>query len=219
MLCVFAVGCEQSPAQRRTSIYELQANPTEKNIQKLRGYLEDSNRDVRATALNVLVGLEVPDAVDLSLEALRDEDGFVRSIATKLLGDTHDPSHADALAERLLQDPDARVRQRAAEALARVGGPRATEALAQALDDPMQEVRLAAVSALRKLGPGPAKQGLARLLREDEVWEVRVQAAHALGLTGDPEVVPLLEAALGDQNEFVRSAAANALRMHEFASE
>jgi HEAT repeat protein len=87
--------------------------------------------------------------------------------------------------------------------------------LAQGLDDPMQNVRLAAVTGLRKLDPRTAKPALARLLLEDSVWEIRVQAARALGLTGAPEVLPVLEAALYDPNEFVRSAASHALRVFE----
>ena len=55
----------------------------------------------------------------------------------------------------------------------------------------------------------------ARILREDGVWEVRAQAARALGRSGDPAAVPALEDALQDENEFVRSAAANALRVNE----
>jgi HEAT repeat protein len=47
------------------------------------------------------------------------------------------------------------------------------------------------------------------------VWEIRAEAAHALGLTGDPDVLSDLEAASADPNEFVRSAASNALRLHE----
>jgi HEAT repeat protein len=79
----------------------------------------------------------------------------------------------------------------------------------------MDDVRLAATRGLRELDPGFAKPELARLLLEDPQYEIRVQAARALGLTGDPEIRSLLESALEDPNEFVRAAAANALRTHE----
>jgi HEAT repeat protein len=78
----------------------------------------------------------------------------------------------------------------------------------------MERVRLACVDGLSELDPRPAQAGLLGLLAEDAVWEVRARAAHALGLTGDPAVVPALEAALADQNEYVRSAAATALRLN-----
>jgi HEAT repeat protein len=57
------------------------------------------------------------------------------------------------------------------------------------------------------------------LLLEDPIWEIRVQAARGLGATGDPAVLPVLESALADDNEFVSSAAANALRVHKAASD
>jgi HEAT repeat protein len=78
----------------------------------------------------------------------------------------------------------------------------------------MQRVRLAAVDGLSELDPAYARDELVRLLHDDAVWEIRARAARALGLTGDPEVVDDLEAALDDPNEFVRSAATNALELH-----
>ena len=180
--------------------------------------MTDPDRNVRATALNVLVGLEVPDAVELSQNALADTDGFVRATAAKLLGDTKDPLHVDLLAERLGEDSDPIVRQRAAEALADVGGAEAAAALTRGVEDPVDRVRLAAVEGLTDLGPAVAITGLIRLLREDTVWEVRAQAARALGGTDSPEAAAALEEALGDPNEFVRSAAENGLRLLELAS-
>jgi len=217
--CLCVVACEGTPSQRRSSIYDLRDEPTPANVERIRAFLGDSDRDVRATALNVLVGLEVEDAVELSLTALEDEDGFVRATAAKLLGDTGRSRHVAVLAERLLEDPDPIVRQRAAEALTRVGGAGAAEALGAGIQDPMEKVRLASVEGLRKLDPDVASDGLARLLREDTVWEVRAQAARALGGTSDEAAVSALTEALGDPNEFVRSAVTNALRMRELRGE
>jgi HEAT repeat protein len=210
--CCFA-GCSGTPSQRRSSIYDLSDDPTPANVERIRSFLDDPDRDVRATAMNVLVGLEVADAVDIALAGLEDPDGFVRATASKLVGDTGDPRHAELLALHLLEDSDPVVRQRAAEALTRVGGSAAVQALGAGIQDPMEQVRLASVEGLRKLGPDPASAGLARLLLEDTVWEVRAQAARALGSSTDEATIAALEGALTDPNEFVRSAATNALRM------
>jgi len=214
-IALCSVACIKTAAERRASIYDLRDDPTEKHVQAIRNYTNDPDRNVRATALNVLVGLEVPDAVALSRGALSDRDGFVRATAAKLLGDTKDSAHVTLLAEHLSDDSDPIVRQRAAEALADVGGPGAVEALTLGLEDPVDKVRLASVEGLRVLGPAAARKGLERLLREDTVWEVRAQAARALGGAGAPEAAEALDAALEDPNEFVRSAAQNALRMLE----
>ena len=212
--CIVAVHCGPRPEERRLSIYDLKSNPTQENVKLIRDLLADTDRDVRATALNALVGLDAADSASLALQALGDPDGFVRATAAKLLGDLADPAHVAALAECLLRDPDPVARQRAAESLARLGGPGALDALAQGLADPMERVRMAGVEGLANIDPGYARLELAGVLREDASWEVRSQAAHALGLTGDPEIVPDLRAALEDPNEFVRSAAGNALRIH-----
>ena len=68
------------------------------------------------------------------------------------------------------------------------------------------------------LDPGVATAELSQLLLEDSVWEIRVQAARALGATGDPSVVPVLENAVSDANEFVRAAAVHALVVHKALS-
>lgn len=208
-------GCTEDRNERISSIYTLKGDPTPENVDQIRLLWADPDRDVRATALNALVGLRVDDAADLAREALADEDGFVRATAAKLMGDLDSRSDTERLVAMLRADSDPVVRLRAAEALSRIGGEVAVAGLAQGLSDPMDDVRLAATRGLRKLDPGFAKPQLARLLLEDPHYEIRVQAARALGLTGDPEIRSLLEAALEDPNEFVRAAAANALRTHE----
>jgi HEAT repeat protein len=219
MICLLALHCGSRPEDRRLSIYDLKSEPTEENVQRIHALLNDPDRDVRATALNALVGLAVPESKDLALDALDDSDGFVRATAAKLLGDLGDPSHVGAIASVLIEDPDPVARQRAAESLTRLQGEEAVQALARGLADPMERVRMAAVQGLSKLDPAFATDELVRVLHEDAVWEIRAEAARALGLTGDPEIVAELQAALEDPNEFVRSAVENALRVHEKAHE
>jgi HEAT repeat protein len=214
ILCLLSLDCGPRPEERRLSIYKLKSEPTEENVERISTLLDDPDRDVRATALNALVGLAVPDSAALALAALADPDGFVRATGIKLLGDLGDEGHTEAIRSVLVQDSDPVARQRAAETLTRLGGDEAVAALSSGLADPMERVRLTAVKGLAKLDPAYARDRLVVLLHEDAVWEIRAEAAHALGLTGDPEILPELEAALADPNEFVRSAVSNALRLH-----
>jgi len=204
-------GCAESADERRLSIYDLSDDPTAENRRRIREMLTDADPDIRATALNSLVGLRPDDAEGLALAALGDGHGFVRATAAKLVGDLGNREDAEILVEHLLGDPDPWVRQRAAEALEQLGGDVAASGLARALADPMDQVRLASVKAIRKVDPGAAKPVLARLLLEDAAWEIRVQAAGALGLAGDADFRQVLEAALDDESDYVRSAAARAL--------
>jgi HEAT repeat protein len=214
-LLVVVAGCAESPQERRWDIYELARDPTPANVARIRAMLDDPDRDIRATALNKLVGLGVEDAEPIALSGLDDEDGFVRSIAAKRIGDLGNLEHTDRLIAVVSHDPDPRARETAVVSLEGFGSDAAIEGLILGLDDPMSRVRLAAVNAVRRLAPEKAKATLARLVLEDSSWEIRVQAAGALGRTGDSGMVPVLEAAEKDESELVRSAAARALTQLE----
>jgi outer membrane biosynthesis protein TonB len=71
---------------------------------------------------------------------------------------------------------------------------------------------------LRRIDARAAIPELSRLAIEDPSYEVRVQAVRALGETGAPEVTTVLDAALVDENEFVRAATANARKLHAAAA-
>jgi len=208
---VFFFGCDDSTTEKIAEIYELKMNPSPENLATLRQLLDEKDRDLRVTALNSLVTLGVDDAADLAVSALSDEDAFVRATAAKLIGDQEDPSLSGFLARTLREDPDALVRKRACQALARVAGDEAGPALIAALRDPDSLVRLEAIKGAKRIAPGQGSERLAELLADDPMWEVRVRAASALGVCGDPAAGDALRTALEDPVEFVRAAAAKAL--------
>jgi len=221
--CLFSVlavglvflGCEDPTSRKIVEIYELKMNPTPENIATLRVFLDEKNRDLRVTALNSLVTLGVDDAADLAVGALSDPDAFVRATAAKLVGDQDDPALSGFLARVLREDPDALVRKRACQALARIAGDEAGPALIAALRDPDSLVRVEAVKGAKAIAPGQGSERLVELLAEDPMWEVRVRAASALGLCGDPAAGEALRVALSDPVEFVRAAAAKALEEYQ----
>ncbi len=208
------LGCSDTKTEKIAAIYELKMNPSPENIATLRELLEEQDRDLRVTALNSLVTLGVEDAAELAVAALKDEDPFVRATAAKLVGDQEDPALTGFLTRALRADPDPLVRRRACQALARVAGDDAGPALIAALRDPDSQVRLEAIKGAKAIAPGQGSERLAELLGEDPSWEVRVRAASALGLCGDPAAGEALRAALDDPVEFVRAAAAKALEQY-----
>ena len=211
-------ACGDDKNQKISSIYEMKANPTERNEAAIRRLVESPDRDVRATALNALLALEVSDGHALTRKALDDPDGFVRATAAKLLGDLAEGQDAEALVARLVEDQDPIVRRRSAEALDRIGGAAAVAGLARGLADPIDEVRLACARGVRHLDAEAALPDLLRIAIEDPSYDVRVQAVGALGETGAPEALPVFEQTIADENEFVRAATAHARQVHAKAA-
>jgi HEAT repeat protein len=115
------------------------------------------------------------------------------------------------LAAGLLNDPDGPARKAAAEALGKIGDPRAVEPLIASLRDADESVRSAAASALGDIGDARAVEPLIVDLK-DEVSDVHRAAAEALGQIGDARAWEPLIGALTDEDRDVRTAAAWALR-------
>lgn len=154
------------------------------------GLCQGENVGLRNAALEVLERLG-PSAADALLEALPRVPETARKFIVAALGFA---GHAgvEKLAE-LANDRDANTAQAALEALAKVGGPRAEEALRGHLasDDPVQ--RLAAVDGLERLEARVALEELEPLLRDRLV---RRLALRLLAFSDDPRAVIALFGAL-----------------------
>lgn len=87
-------------------------------------------------------------------------------------------------------------------------------ALTDLLRDNSEDVRIIVVNTLEKIGK-PGVPALIQALQYNDNWMVRYSAADALGRIGasDEEVVPILINALRDEDKYVSSKAADALRM------
>ena len=133
-----------------------------------------------------------PDVV--KMEARRNIGGLI-----KALGYRHDKGRE--------------VAQTAAEALGKIGDPRAVEALITALKDESvsDNVRQAAGEALGKIGDARAVEPLIAILKNGSS-DVRQAAAEALGKVGDARAVEALITALKQEKYWsLRQAAAEAL--------
>ncbi len=100
---------------------------------------------------------------------------------------------------------------RACLALARIGTPRANEAVLAATHSPGIPLRAGAAEALRYIPPAAAVPRLLELVAGDPAPPVRREAAAALGFLRAPEATGPLVALLDDTDEYTRVAAIEAL--------
>ncbi len=136
-----------------------------------------------------------PEAIDLLIEALKTDTGWLAARALGKIGD----QRAGAALLGVLEDDaaDRQVRAYAADSLGKLKYGPAVPALMAGLDDPEKSVQQAAVKALGAIGDGSAvKKLISALQREDRVTVAN--AATSLGQLGDARAVIAAIKALGE---------------------
>lgn len=103
------------------------------------------------------------------------------------------------------------VRSHAAEALGKLGDPRAIPYLIEMRHDPEDIVRMDVMRALSRLGTKQAEDAVSEGL-SDPAALVRMSAASALGRMGTVDAIPLLRSAAdSDPDRYVRLSAVESL--------
>lgn len=166
-----------------------------------------------ARALAKKRGPRARDALTTALAA--DPHWAVRAELASLIGASLSPQAAGPLLAAL-DDPDARVRAKAAEALGRL--PSSAEVLAALRarvegDEPSVHVRGAALRSYGQLRPADAPALLAEALRRPSWGDLlRVRAAEGLGACRSPDALPLLLGLMAPEHgPRAQAAAASAL--------
>ncbi|MEV6206118.1 HEAT repeat domain-containing protein [Kitasatospora sp. NPDC051914] len=178
----------------------------------LRALADRGHRGVRWSAL-ACAELRLHRAVPPITDLLDHPEAMVREDACRALGRLADPAAVPTLAARL-DDGVRRVRGAAARALASIGGDRALAVLRQALTDRRDPKSGHLASAIAAFGPAVVDELIALAADPD----LRALACQALGSTGDPRSLPLLEHLAGHDHArtglggHVSGAARQALR-------
>jgi HEAT repeat protein len=187
-------------------------------IEPLIGVLKDDDDwRVREAAAGGVRGFEV-SMVEPLIGVLHDLNPSVRLQAVRTLADLGDARAVEPLIGVLQDDGDWRVSYAAEEALRRLGGTRAVQAL---LDRYVNYLVIklgdvdqlgSAQKALQAIG-APAVEPLLAVLNGDDGWYARRAAVRALGEIGDARAVdPLCVTLCYDDNHIVREAALEALQ-------
>lgn len=177
--------------------------------------LSDQDPDVRGQAAISMMSLDDQRAIEPLIMALNDDSPNVRTPAAMALGHYRAEQALPALLDRLANDPSDYVRPCIANALGRISGDIAMEALKEALKDQADAVRHAACWRFAHNDDRRAVDEILNLL-EDPEWSVRKAACEVLIKLGvaDRRIVDALERLRQEPEgiEYEKSI----VKMHEF---
>lgn len=169
--------------------------------------LQSEDEEIRAAAIAALRSLGRP-AAEFLIGALSDPHYGVRIAAAEGLGEIGDESGVNPLI-LLLDDTERDVRIAAAGALAQIRDARAIAPLIRQFGDGYPQVRSAAAAAAAGFGLDALESLEAAL--DDPVPVIRLTAARAIGIVGNPRSIPLLIGHLEDPAREVGVVAAQTL--------
>lgn len=173
--------------------------------------LSDRSPKIRAAAAQSLGNLDDEVSLPGLTRALRDSDSWVRYYAARSLGQLRNAGMLDPLCAVLSTDPAPQVRIAAAEALGRIGGERAIEALSPLAASDDRDLARAALLALGAIRHADAMRVVRGVLRAGDA-ALRLEAVHAIALGRNREAAEILEwTAAADGSEPVGEAAVEEL--------
>jgi HEAT repeat protein len=202
---------EASAVVRAQAIEALGTVAPEQGVPYFLEALRDPSSVVRFAACMALGANRCEDAAELLRLRLEDADGSVQAAAVYALHRLGDQGHTSILGDKLLRDPDVRVRRNAALILGELGEAGSIRLLKHAARDRDEGVMLQASEAMALLGDTKARQQLA-IQAHDGAGHRQALALIAMGRIRDPRFLPAIEYRLkeGPYPE-TRLAAARAL--------
>ncbi|HEY4106691.1 MAG TPA: HEAT repeat domain-containing protein, partial [Polyangiaceae bacterium] len=194
---------------RRRAAQSLRDLPSASGARLSRAALDDSDVEVRLTALDACLAFAVPSLGAELVPWLSDSERRVRLAAAEALAESPSARAVPSLG-RALGDADPGVRSAAAGALGKSAAPEAALALLGHLDDSVPEVRRDVARALGELGDARAVTPLIGKIQDTRPI-VREGVAEALAQLADARALSALELSLRDADDSVRIAALDAL--------
>jgi HEAT repeat protein len=151
--------------------------------------LKDANQEVRQAARSAMAFIEGPTDLQALAEALGDKNAAMREAA--VMGLDQAGNEGVPLLVNALKDEAESIRERTAQALLRIGDPRAVGPLVARLKEEHQAVKLAAIKSLVRIGRPEAVPSLIDTLLDTDrpVWGDALMALRTLtgqGFGGDP---------------------------------
>jgi len=214
--------------ERRDAVMRLGAMRHREASRVATAALTDRSPIVRASAAAAVLSVPPEEAAAALIPNLKDKDEFVRQETAYALGKVRSRAAVGPLIALLENDKKSGVRGAAAVALGQIGDEAAVGALVQLLPgqdgtaakrNRKNENGFVMRAAARSLGQIKSPQAVSALSgtvqNESLPQDVRREAAHALGLIGDPSATATLRTVLATPDPYLSRAAHEALRRIE----
>jgi len=152
-------------------------------------FLDYSDPEIVATALNTMARLRLKDANERVRELLKHSDPIVRANAARVIGAAEHKEAFDAVLDRALKDPDIRVRVSAIRALGSLKDARAIEPLAARVKQvwwKVQNEMLELCTALGNIVTAVSRDNRARVGGNSTDWLLNPGFAEVATYDGSP---------------------------------
>ncbi len=179
--------------------------------------LGSDDERLRDIALGGLPALDEPSVPAVLMDAARHAVGRTRASALRALGHVTLSPDTEAVLRAALGDPDAWVRYYACQSLGKLGVAEALPAIRALLDDAAGQVKMAAVEALAALPGEAARLALAQAASSSDL-DVQRAAVVGAGTRAEPELRPVLVAALASPDASIRVVAVSSIARFEDAA-
>ncbi|MFH1742616.1 MAG: HEAT repeat domain-containing protein [bacterium] len=185
----------------------------EKAMPNLLAALKSPNMELRGVALDQLAAMSGEEVTRILVDALETAEGDSLAGLISLVGRRDDSAAATAtprliqIAREAVEGNDDELKQAVAFALARIPGPETTNAIIEAMRGSSSELQAGWIWILGSRADSIALPVVMECARSSDDG-LRIVALKALGRFADSAVAPVLLAALSEENQQIRNAAA-----------
>jgi HEAT repeat protein len=176
--------------------------------------LASDDERLRDVALGGLPALDDPSVSTVLVNAAEHASHRTRASAIRALGHIALAPETEAALLKALGDPDAWVRYYACQALGKLSVVSALPLIVERLEDAAGQVKMAAVEALAALPGQAALEALTKAMRSNDP-EVQRAAVVGAAERAEPELRPMLLAALASPDASIRLVAVSSLARFE----
>ncbi len=198
------------PSERRAALRIITYFGYDQTLELCLEALRSDDEKLRDIALGGLPALDDPSVPSVLSEAAQHPSARTRASAVRALGHLALSPQSQAVLLAALDDADPWVRYYACQSLGRLRVEAALPAIRTRLDDPAGQVKMAAVEALAALPGQSAQHALAEAAASNDL-DVQRAAVVGAGERAEPELRPILVAALASADASIRLVAVSSI--------